>query len=223
MDESQLPLPSNGEATPSDIGTEEVAVTEAETSEVATSEQPAEETTGEQPKASRAQARISELASERNYWKDLALQNAPLNETPKPDSSEEGVGLEDIANAVVGKLEEKARLSKAEQAQKVMYQDALQATAEFPELDSDERLAKRVIAIAQADGISITEAARDYLGTTKAQTRKVAESTARETVATPSAKGVSNGQPAPLDLNSLSEEQKEANWGSIVARMTGRE
>lgn len=221
MDENPQPL--NGEATPSDTGTEEVAVTDAETSEVGTLDQPAEETTGDEPKPSRAQARISEVVAEKNYWKDLALQSAPLEEKSAPTDESEGVGIDDIAKAVVRELEGKENSKRVEAAQKAAFQDALQAAAEFPELDSDERLSRRVLAIAQADGISITEAAREYLGQTKTQARKTAESATRATVAAPTAQGVNTGTVAPVDLNSLSEDEKAANWARIVSNMAGEE
>ena len=218
MDES-LPTPLNGEATPSVPATDESAVTEAATSEVATLEQPAEETTGEQPKASRAQARISELTHEKNYWKDLALQNAPSEEKPKPADDSEGIGLDDIAEAVVSRLEDKARSSRAKNAEQQMLADAAQASAEFPQLDQDERLARRVIAIAQADGISITEAARDYLGRTTVS-RTTTEQASRESIATPPARKVSTGTVAPIDIASMSEAEKAANWGKYIQTLS---
>lgn len=221
MEDEQIAV--NGEATPSDNGTEEVAVTDAETSEVGTLDQPAEETTGDEPKPSRAQSRISELSAEKNYWKDLALQAAPLEEKSAPTEESEGVGIDDIAKAVVRELEGKENSKRVQAAQQAAIKDALQATAEFPELDSDERLSRRVLAIAQADGISITEAAREYLGQTKTQARKTAESATRATVAAPTAKGVNTGTVAPVDLSSLSEDDKAANWSRIVSNMAGGE
>lgn len=215
-----------GEETPTPSAGETESVVESGSSEADTLDQPTDTTTGAEdaPKPSRAQERIRELNREANYWKDLALAgNAPSEDKPAATEESDGVGLDDIANAVVTKLEQKARLTKADQAQKAMYEDALTATAEFPELDSDERLAKRVIAIAQADGISIVEAARDYLGSTKKVSRSTAETAARANVAAPSARKVSTGEAATVDLNSLSESDKAANWDKIISKMSQSE
>lgn len=219
MEEEQIAV--SGEATPAPSASEPEAVSEVESSEVGTSDQPTQETT-EVPEApkSRAQERIRELSKEANYWKDLALSNAPLKEEKAaPAEESDGVGIEEIAKAVVAELETKERLTKAEQAQKTMYEDALRATAEFPELDTDERLAKRVIAIAQADGISITDAAREYLGQQKQATRKSAEAALKSGVSAPQATKVSSGEPAVIDIWSMPEEQRKANWSTYIAQL----
>lgn len=209
-----------GEETPAPSASEEQSAPEAEISEADTSDQPADEVTEAQAPKSRAQSRISELANEKNYWKDLALQNAPLKEEETETDESEGIGVKDIAKAVISELEAKETSKRVSEAQKVAIQDALEATKKYPELDTDDRLARRVLAIAQADGISIVEAADEYLGSQKAQARQSAEANLRTGVTTPAAKTVSTGQAPKLDLRNLSEEEKAANWGEIVAKLS---
>lgn len=220
MEDEQLAV--QGEETPAPSASETESAPEAETSEADTLDQPAEEATGEQPK-SRATERIREAIAERNYWKDLALQNAPLKEEEEVTEESDGIGVKDIAKAVISELEAKETSKKVSEAQRLAIQDAAEATRKYPELDTDERLARRVLAIAQADGISISEAADEYIGSQKAQARSAAETNLRTGVGKPVAKTVSTGQAPPVDLSSLSESEKEANWGKIVAQMSQAE
>lgn len=222
MEEESKPVLEEETSAPSASETE--SAPEAETSEAATSEQPAEEETvsEDQPKG-RAQERITKLASKAreaeeraNYWEDLAKGNQPS------EPSEEG---EVTVDEIVNKLDE--RLSKKE-AHKTMVQDAYAAIDRYPELDTDDDLAADVLALARGRGISMVAAADRVIGRRNDQIQATdqaksnAETAHKASAAAPTSKKVATGEAPPIDLSTMSEEEKAANWGTIVSDLASK-
>lgn len=214
--EEETPLtPENGEVTPTQTESVESTAAEVETSEVGTLDQPIEAATGVKPK-SRLQERISDLTSERNYWRDLNA-NAPAVSAPEPEESD-GIGIEEVAQRTADVVRKTMR---AEDAQKAMLLDAQRTIEKYPELDSDDELAADVIALAQGRGISIPAAAErilagrrqaEVLGEKKAAAAQVL----RTGATTPTGTKVSSGEAAPVDVNALNENDKETHWSKIL-------
>lgn len=197
------------------------SVSEVEMPEAATSEQPTEEAS---PK-SRSQERIHQLTKEKEearqeaeYWKNLNKQPEAL----PIEESDEGFTLDQIASSVINKQREIEAEKLREDAKQRLQADVAETAALYPELDADEDLAAIVISTAQTRGISIKAAAEKVMGLVsekkqEAEKRTLAAQAQRAGVTSPQGAPVSNGSPAPVDVSSMTEEEKAANWNSIVA------
>jgi hypothetical protein len=194
-----------------------------ETSEVATSEQPAEE------KPNRSQQRIQELskkakeADERaTYWETLAKQGEPQPE-PAATGDDEEFGVDQLADAVVQRLERGSHEEKAQKAQKELTEDLITVLQKYPELDSDDELAELIVARAQAKGIRLSAAADQVMGKiaekAKLTEKKVlADEAARS--GNPSGNGtkVSTSEPVKknVDLMKMTKDEEKDNWSQIL-------
>lgn len=210
MEEESTPVQEEETSAPSASETE--SAPEVETSPADTLAQPTEEATAEEPK-SRAQERISKLAAERDYWKDLRT-SAPSSEETTEDTGE--VTVQEVAKQTAAAVRTEIR---REEAHKQMLQDALTAEERYPQLADDDELAADVLALAQGRNISISAAAERIIGkqvqrTTEA--RDKAEQSLKAPASSPQGKKVATGQAPKLNLSQLSEADKAANWSAVL-------
>ncbi|MBA2706130.1 MAG: hypothetical protein H0U60_20030 [Blastocatellia bacterium] len=217
MEEESTPVQEEETSAPSASETE--SAPEVETSEADTLDQPTEEATAEETKPNRAQERIKRLAAERDYWKDLA----PAPSQPEESGEEGEVTVKEVARQTA---EEVHRTIRQEDARKNMLQDAMKAEEAYPQLADDEDLAADVLAVARGRQISITAAAERVIGRQVQQVKQArgkAEQNLKAQASTPQSRKVNTGEPAPLNLNQLSEEDKAANWSQIISNLSSGE
>jgi hypothetical protein len=191
---------------------------EVETAPAAVSEQPTEEV-----KPPRAEQRIHELSKRlketeqrAEYWEQLNAQTPvmPMDETKEVYSGEE------IADIILRKQNAQQIENNKIEANKELQRDILQTLQKHPDLEENVKLSRTVFNYAQANNMRIQDAADEI----KAEMAKVAEKAKKEALAsqsgrvgvtTPSSGKVSSGE-EKIDINSLSEEEKAANWGKIL-------
>jgi hypothetical protein len=191
---------------------------EVEKAPVAVSEQPTEEV-----KTPRAEQRIHELSKrlkeseqKAEYWEKL---NAPpVTPVDVPDS--ENYSAEQIADVILQKQQAQNIESQKAEANKEMQRDILETLKKHPDLDTNDKLSRTVINYAQANNMRIIDATDEVKAQIKAEAEKsykelLASQSGRVGVTTPSGGKVSSGE-EKIDVNSLSEEEKAANWGKIL-------
>lgn len=217
MEEETTPV-QEGE-TPAPSASETPSTPEVDPSPADTSVQPTEEVTS---KPSRVQERISQLAQERSYWKDLATQKQETE--PQPEDTGE-VTVAEVARQTAEAVRKEMR---QEEAHRQAMADAVKAEQKYPQLSEDEDLATDVIALARGRNISILDAAEKIIGRSQAQAEKVnqAKGKAEASLKAPASvagKKVASGDAAPIDLSQLSEEDKAANWNQIISNIANQE
>lgn len=216
-------LPSESE--PEIEQAQPVETPEADTLDQPTEETPKEDKPVEEPKPTRSQERIQQLTqkvksaeAEVEYWKNLNKQPEVL----PVEESEDGVTVDQIANAVLNKQAEAKAKEDREAAAEAMKADVAATIEVYPELDADDDLAAIVVSVAEKQKISIRAAADKVMGLVSkeketAEKRTLASQALRSGVASPQGSPVGNGTEPPLDISRMSEEEKEANWERILA------
>lgn len=211
MEEQEVAVNTSVEETDSPSASEEETTSEVESTEADTLDQPTEEAELPAPK-SRAQERIARLAKEKNYWQNLYLERE--RQAPAPSQSD-GYGDDngmDTADIVADRVAARIR---AEQAREAMIEDAQITTEAFPILNTDDKLARRVLAIAQAEGRSMYEVANELVPQTQA-VRKSAEAKLKAEGSIAAGTKVSSGKTEPLDIKKMSSDQLARNWEAIL-------
>jgi hypothetical protein len=216
--DSQETVESPAETTATPSASEEQTTSETETAPVAVSEQPAEEV-----KPPRAEVRIHELSKRlketeqrADYWEK---RNAPPV-TPVDVPEGEVYSAEQIADVILQKQQTQQIESQRAEADKEMQRDILETLKKHPDLDTNDKLSRTVFNYAQANNMRIIDAA-DEIKTEmakeadKAKKEVIASQSGRAGVTTPTGGKVSTGE-EKIDFNSLSEEERAANWGKIL-------
>lgn len=225
------------------VVTEETPAVEPETTEESTPEVEEPQTTTESPEEApadvsdqpeeeveetpRAQKRIQELTRKNKelgekaaYWDQL---NARLPEAPAEE--EDGVvTVDSIAKAVKHELKSDQIENDRLEAQKAMHRSAVEALEAYPQLEDDEEAAEIVVALAEKKKISFKAAADRFYARTeqtakKAEAKAVANKALKVGASTPTGNRVSNGELAAPNISAMSEEDKAANWDTILASM----
>jgi len=204
---------------------QEQTTSEVEMSEATTSESEALPTEEAKEETPRSEKRIQQLAREKNeakeeaeYWKNLAGQAPPMPETP-----EDGyVTAEQVADTVLAKQEGIRIQEQKKQAQKALENDIVETLKAHPNLETDDDLAKAVYANAQTQGISLKASAEwfEKLITKEKETavkKEVAARQIRSGVSSPQGSSVSKGESGRPNINSMTEDEKAANWNDILA------
>lgn len=213
------------ETTTPDSAPETKTTPEVEKAPAAVSEQSTEEV-----KPPRAEQRIHELSKrlkeseqKAEYWETLNTPPVTLTDVPEGDV----YTPEQIGDVIVAK--QKAERIEAEkvEANKELQRDILETLKENPDLDSNDALSRTVFNYAQANNMKIKDAAREIKSQIKAEAEKVhkellASQSGRVGVTTPSSGKVSTGE-EKIDINSLSDEEKAANWGKILQSYKNRD
>jgi hypothetical protein len=191
---------------------------ETETAPVAVSEQPEEEV-----KTPRAEVRIHELSKrlkeseqKAEYWEKLNAPPVAPADVPDGDT----YSAEQIADVIMAKQQAQQVESNKTEANKELQRDILETLQKHPDLDTNDKLSRTVFNYAQANNMRIIDAADEVKSQIKAEAEKVrkevlASQSGRVGVTTPSGGKVSSGEET-IDINSLSEEEKSANWGKIL-------
>lgn len=197
----------------------QASTTDTETAPVETTSQP-EDNSEERPK--RSDKRIKQLTQDRDYWKTIAEATAQQQPATPADPTDDNGGLltaEEIAAATIKQFNQSQKLDKAREA---MLDDAALAEEQYPELATNEKLAKRVVVIAQTEGISILDAARDLIdgpktAAKKAEARANASEAARAASASPSANQAGTTESRSVKWADLSETERRDLWPDISA------
>jgi hypothetical protein len=202
-------------AAPSVSGTE--TTTEAVEAPADVSDQPVEE------KKPRSEQRIHELSkrlkeSEQraDYWERL---NATPPETPTSEP-QDVYSAEQIAEVIMNKQQTAEIARQKEEANKELKNDITETLVKHPDLESNDKLSKTIFAYAQANNMRISDAADEIKSQIKANEEKVkkevlATQSGRVGVTTPQGGRVSDGADK-INVDSMSEEEKSANWGKIL-------
>lgn len=208
--------PAETTAAPSE--SEEQTTSETETAPADVSTQPAEEV-----KPPRAEQRIHELSKrlkeseqKAEYWEKL---NAPPV-APMDVPEGETYSAEQIADVILQKQQAQQIESNKTEANKELQRDILETLKKHPDLDTDDEMSRTVFNYAQANNMRIIDAADAIKAKIKAEAEKahkelLASQSGRVGVTTPSGGKVSNGE-EKIDVSSLSDEEKSANWGKIL-------
>lgn len=195
---------------------------EVENSEVATSAQPTEEV--KQPRANQRIQELSKRAKEAEeraeYWSNLAQQPQPVA-PQQPEDDSELTTVDQVADAVMRKQNEQKQKENYVVATQQVQRDAIETLAAHPELESDDELANLVVLTAQSQGITLKAAAEKIKSRLKTEQKKaeqkvVAEQASRTGVTSPRGEKVSTGEPTKPNLSTMTEMDKEANWGQIL-------
>ena len=209
-------------ATPSE--SEEQTTPNVEEAPAGVSDQPTDEVK-EEKKPPRSEQRIHELskrlkeAEQRaNYWEKL---NAPPV-APLPAETAEGEFLtaDQIADSVVKKQQTQEWERQNKEANKEMERDILDTLKKYPDLETNDKLGSAIFAYAQANKMRILDAADEVKTQIKADEERVkkellASRSGRVGVTTPQSGKVSTGE-EKININSLSDEEKAANWSKIL-------
>lgn len=199
---------------------EQETSTDVEMSEAGTEAQP---TDGE--RQSRSQSRIQELNKKRKeaqeeaeYWRSLAQKQPDL----APVEPENGVyTAEQIADIILQKQESK-RIEESKKTAAKSLQDDIQKTLEaHPDLAEDDDLAEIVFNFAAQKGISLVAAAdriKSKLSSERAKVEKraIATQASKASVSSPQGSKVSNGEAPKPDVSNMTEDEKRANWNTIL-------
>lgn len=189
--------------------------------ETAPADAPAQPT--EEVKPPRAEQRIHELSKRlketeqrAEYWENLNAPPVAPVDVPESDT----YSAEQIADVIMAKQQaQQVERNKAE-ANKELQRDILETLQKHPDLDTNDKLSKTVFNYAQANNMRIIDAADEVKAQIKAEAEKahkeiLASQSGRAGVTTPSGGKVSTGE-EKIDINSLSDEEKAANWGKIL-------
>jgi len=205
------------EITAPESAPETETTTETETAPADVSDQP------EEVGKPRAEKRINELSKRlkaetqrADYWETINAQPVPPTEQPEGDY----VTAEQIADQVIYKQQVREQKRQKDEANKELQRDINETLVKHPDLESNDRLSRAVFAYAQANNMRISDAADELKTQVKTEAEKVrkellATQSSRVGVTTPQGGRVSSGE-EKIDINSLSESEKAANWGKIL-------
>jgi len=192
---------------------------ETETAPADVSDQPVEEA-----KKPRAEQRIHELSKrlkdaeqKADYWEKF---NAPELVAPMDEPQGEFLTADQIADSVLRKQQIQQYEKDKSDANKEMQRDILVTLQKHPDLEGNDKLSRTVFSYAQANNMRISDAADEVKTQIKANEDKVkkellASQSGRLGVTTPSGGKVSIGE-EEIDINSLSDKEKAANWNKIL-------
>jgi hypothetical protein len=206
------------ETTTTESSPETETTPEVETAPADVSDQPTEEV-----KPPRSEQRIHELTKRlketekrAEYWETLNTPPVAPMEVPYADN----YSAEQIADIILQKQQTQDYAKQKAEADKEMQRDIIETLQKHPDLDTNDKLSRTVFNYAQANNMRIIDAADEI----KAEMAKEAEKVRKEVVAsqsgrvgvtTPSGGKVSSGE-EKININSLSDEEKSANWGKIL-------
>jgi len=192
---------------------------ETETAPADVSDQPVEEV-----KKPRAEQRIHELSKrlkdaeqKADYWEKF---NAPEPVTPMDEPQGEYLTADQIADSVLRKQQIQQYEKDKSEANKEMQKDILVTLEKHPDLEGNDKLSRTVFSYAQANNMRISDAADEIKAQIEVNENKVkkellASRSGRLGVTTPSGGKVSTGE-EKIDISSLSDEEKAANWNKIL-------
>jgi hypothetical protein len=207
--------PADDTAAPS--VSEDQTTSEVETAPADVSDQPTEEA---KPRAEKRihelSKRLKESEQRADYWERLNAPPVAPADVPESDV----YSAEQIADVIMRKQQTQRQEESKLEANRELQKDITETLLKHPDLETNDKLSKTVFAYAQANNMRISDAADEIKSQIKANEEKVkkeviASQSGRLGVTTPSGGRVSTGADK-IDVDSMSEEEKSANWGKIL-------
>lgn len=200
--------------------TTESSSDETQTTEESASQEESSADTSDQTEESgqpRSSQRIQELVKERNEAKERADYWEKLNQQANADFMPEGdvITADDIQKIVSTAIQQDRVEVGRKEAAMSLKRDIEEASKKYPQLMTDDRLSKKVLAVAQALQISVSEATEEILGSERLKKDNASKAN-KVGVSAPKGKRVATGEQIPPDISNMTEKEKEANWGEIV-------